>query len=206
MKNAKLILFLIFIATSCYAQQLPTENSSVLRTIIIGNDTMPLVTMPSFEIESKKVVRTKSEQRRYDRLQRNVMVAYPYAKLAGDMLKQCEVELAKIDNEQDRKEYMKLVEQKIEDEFGDELSDLSISQGVILIKLIDRETGNTSYEVVEDLRGKFSAFFWQGLARLFGHNLKDEFDSNGDEKMIEEIMAMIESGNMPYIARKKQHH
>jgi hypothetical protein len=82
----------------------------------------------------------------------------------------------------------------LKEQFGSELTSLTINQGRILIALIDRETGETSYELVEELRGKFSAFFWQGLARIFGHNLKTHYDPDGEQRDIENIVQQIELG------------
>jgi hypothetical protein len=73
---------------------------------------------------------------------------------------------------------------------------LTVTQGRILIKLIDRETGNTSYSLVKELRGSLQAFFWQGLARLFGSNLKSEYDANGQDVQIEAIVQQIERGEL----------
>ena len=115
------------------------------------------------------------------------------AKLAGEKLRGYEGELAAIDSERKKKKFYKKVEKELKAEFGDELTKLTISQGRILIKLIDRETGDTSYELVSELRGNFSAFFWQGLARIFGHNLKSNYDPEGEDRMIEEIVQRIES-------------
>ena len=71
---------------------------------------------------------------------------------------------------------------------------LTITQGIILVKLIDRETGHTSYEVIKDLKGGFTAFFWQGIARIFGNNLKAEYNPDGEDAKIEDIVRGIESG------------
>jgi len=81
-------------------------------------------------------------------------------------------------------------------QFESDLKNLSISQGRILIKLIDRETGNTSYELVKDLRGGFQAFMWQSLARLFGSNLKDQYDAQNEDQLIESIILQIERGEL----------
>ena len=81
-------------------------------------------------------------------------------------------------------------------EYEEELKNLTITQGRILIKLIDRETSKTSYEVVKELRGSFQAAFWQAIARIFGSNLKTEFDPEGEDKMLNEIMIMIEKGQI----------
>jgi len=93
-----------------------------------------------------------------------------------------------------QREYLKQVEKDILAQYEEELKNLTITQGRILIKLIDRETRNTSYEVVKELRGSFQAAFWQTVARLFGSNLKVQYDPQGEDRMIEEIMGMIEKG------------
>ena len=85
-------------------------------------------------------------------------------------------------------------EKELRDQFEDELIHLTISQGKILIKLVDRETGNTTYQVIQELKGGFSAFLWQGVARLFGSNLKSEYDADEEDKMIEDIIVRIENG------------
>jgi hypothetical protein len=91
---------------------------------------------------------------------------------------------------------MKQAEEEIEAEYGQELRDLTISQGKILIKLIDRETGNSSYDLVADLRGEFRAVFYQAFARIFGYNLKIKYDPEGEDKDIELIVRMIENGQL----------
>ncbi len=97
-------------------------------------------------------------------------------------------------NEKSRAIYLKIVEKELKREFEEPLKDLSMNQGRILLKLIDRETGNTSYELVKDLRGGFQAFMWQSLARLFGSNMKSEYDPNGEDIMIERAIKLIEAG------------
>ncbi|WP_418165095.1 DUF4294 domain-containing protein, partial [Alistipes ihumii] len=74
------------------------------------------------------------------------------------------------------------------------LKKMTLSQGKLLIKLIDRETDQTSYELVKELRGGFRAFFWQSIARLFGANLKDTYDKEGEDMMVEELIRLYEAG------------
>jgi len=91
---------------------------------------------------------------------------------------------------------MKRAEKEINKEYGGELKDLTFSQGKILIKLIDRETGETSYDLVQTLRGKFTAFFYQTFARIWGYNLKVRYDPLGEDRQIEAIVRMIELGQL----------
>ena len=93
---------------------------------------------------------------------------------------------------------MKEAEDELTSQYTEELKKLNFSQGAILIRLIDRETGNTSYQVVRELRGRLRAFFYQGFARLWGYNLKSEYDphNNPEDDNIETIVTLLERGQI----------
>jgi hypothetical protein len=91
---------------------------------------------------------------------------------------------------------MKKAEQELEDKFGEDIKAMTYSQGKILIKLIYRETGSSSFDIVKELRGRFSAFVWQTLARIFGYDLKTKYDPGGEDQNIEKIVQMIEAGSI----------
>ena len=97
-------------------------------------------------------------------------------------------------NERDKRRLIKEVEDQLMAKYKEELKKLSITDGKVLIKLIDRETGRTSFTLIREFRGAFIATFWQGIARLFGNNLKEEFDPYGEDLLIEEIVTLIEIG------------
>jgi chaperonin GroEL (HSP60 family) len=99
-----------------------------------------------------------------------------------------------LSSEREKKAYTKQVEKELRANFEEDLKKLTITQGRMLIKLIDRETGSTSYELVKELRGNLSAIFWQALARVFGSNLKTEYDKDGTDKLTEEILVAIDQG------------
>jgi len=204
---------LVFIIVTIFISQAYTQKDSVSVTFpqqyipppkeytgsialsrIVDGDTMLVVYLPAVDITSTMIFKNKREARRYGKLVKNVKKAYPYAKAAGQKLEEYSLVLACVTTDKERKMVLKQAEEDLKAEYGHDLKKLTITQGRILIKLVDRETGNTSYELVEDLRGKFSAFFWQSLARLFGHNLKSEYDPEGEDQQIEEIVQMIESG------------
>lgn len=126
----------------------------------------------------------------------NVRKVYPYAILAKNKLESINCELEKLGTNSERKLYLDKAEKELRSQFEEELKNLTITQGKILIKLIDRETGNTTYSWVKELRGSFQAFFWQSIARLVGSNLKVKYDPTGDDKAIEEIIVMIETGQI----------
>ena len=101
-----------------------------------------------------------------------------------------------INNENDRKEYLKKVEKDVFAEYEGDIRDMTITQGRLLIKLIDRETQNTSYTLIKDYRGNLAAAFWQGIARIFGTNLKEEYDPYGEDALMESIILEIDAGNL----------
>ena len=196
------IVFLFFGLTSItYAQSDSTiayrlTSGQVVRAMVVDGDTFPIISLRTFNVVAKRPVKNKKYSRKYRKLRRDVKRAYPYAKLAGMKLMDYDIELKKLKNDRQRKKFMKRVEKELRSEFQDDVTKLTIRQGIILIKLIDRETGDTSYELVKQFRGSFSAFFWQSVARLFGHNLKLRYDPFGEDKMIEEIVRLIEKGEI----------
>jgi hypothetical protein len=163
---------------------------------VIDGDTIPIVPLKQVYVYSFKIIESKKQARKYSRLIRNVKRVYPLAKLAGIKLKEYEEILIKATSDHERKKIMKQAEKEMKENYGGELKKLTFSQGKILIKLVNRETGNSSYDLVAELRGKFVAFFWQTFARLFGFNLKTEYDPEGEDKQIEMIVRMIENGQL----------
>lgn len=171
------------------------RSGTTVTAVVIGTDTVPVVNLPVFRIMDVRNFKSKKEEKSYYRLKRDVMKVYPYAKLAGEKLRLYNDTLVKISSEKMRKKYLKKIEKELKEEFTDDLENMGVNQGRILIRLIDRETGNTSYHLIEELRGAFSAFFWQSMARIFGHNLKSRYNPReGEDKIIEEIVLLIESG------------
>jgi uncharacterized ubiquitin-like protein YukD len=161
------------------------------------------VTMPEVEIKEVTIVgggkgssARKRDYRKYERLIYNIKKVYPYAIIVRKRIDIVNEELRSINTERERKAYLKSVEKDVFADYEDEISHFTITQGRLLIKLIDRETQNTSYELISDYRGKISAAFWQGIARLFGTNLKAEYDRFGDDAAIEMILLEIEAGRL----------
>lgn len=207
MKLARILTFIGLLSCSSFASltaQSVTDSVNVLESVVIDGDTIPMFHIKAIEVWSPREFKNKREERKYGRLQRYVVKVYPYAKIAGEMLKYFDDTLKSFKTEFGKKRYLKKVEEQLKAEFGNELKKLTIMQGIILVKLIDRETGNTSYELIKQFRGSFSAFIWQSLARLFGSNLKLEYDPYGEDQLIEEIVQRIESGQIDYVKREKK--
>ena len=161
---------------------------------VAGGDTILVMELEPVDIVAPRVFESRREARRYNRTVRNVKAAYPYARLAGQMFREFSEQYETLESDRDRRRFTSAVEEEVRDRFEDDLKKLTFSQGLILIKLIDRETQHTSYELLRDFRGAFSAVFWQSLGRLFGFNLKTAYDPDGEDEMIEEIVQLIERG------------
>ena len=196
--NKSLFLFLLFV--SCLLQtkaQFPQQTPAGTKVpyIIEGKDTIPVVNLPIVNISDFGPEYMKNLQAYY-RLRFNVIKVYPYAKLAAAKINELNSHLATLNSNKERRQYTKEFEKQLRKDFQASLENLSINQGKIFIKLIDRETGHTSYEMIKDLKGSFNAFVFQTAARVFGHNLKDTYDPEGDDKTIESIIQQIESGRI----------
>ena len=158
-------------------------------------------TMPEIELDEVNVVRKVGfKQRfkwwRYRRLVYNVKRVYPYAVLVRESLEDVNDTLTMMPDDRERRKFLKRYEKSIFNEYEDDMRQMTITQGKILIKLIDRETQNTGFELIKDHRGAFTAVFWQGIARIFGTNLKAEYDAEGDDYLIEKVIYELEAGRL----------
>jgi hypothetical protein len=191
-----IILFFTF-SWSVKAQNLINNDTIyIMKAKIIDGDTILVSDLPEVIIYPGYLYKNKWDFWRYRRLVYNVKKAYPYAKLAAEKLEEIDYNLSKIKSEKKQKKYIKEAEDELMDEFEDEVKHLTITQGRILMKLIDRETGDTTYYLLKDLKGNLSAVFWQAVARVFGSNLKTTYDPDGEDKLIEQIVLMIEAGQL----------
>jgi signal transduction histidine kinase len=144
--------------------------------------------------------KSQDERQQYLRLKRNVLRVLPYAIYAQKRYEQLDRELALANSAREERRLIKLCEDEIKEKINSEVKNLSVSQGKILIKLIERQTGQTSYKLVRDMKGGVSAFVYQGVARMFGHNLKASYDPEEDF-VIENIIREYETVrpmNKPY--------
>lgn len=159
------------------------------------------VTMPEIEIKEVTVIarprmEKRSEYRKYERLVSNIKRVYPYALLVRRKLTEVNENIKNMTSEKERRNYIRTVEKDVFAEYEGDMREMTITQGRLLIKLIDRETQNTSYELIRDYRGKLTAAFWQGIARIFGTNLKEKYDGYGEDMLIELIILDIDAGKL----------
>jgi len=188
----RLVFLLVSLTILKVYSQVPGQY--VVRAKIEDGDTLVVGYLSQVIVFGGSGLRAHFSEGKYNKLINNVKKAYPLAKIAGVKFREYEVMLQSTWTDEEKKQLMKQAEQELRDEFEDDVRKLTFSQGIILIKLIDRETGATSYALIQELRGRFLAFFWQAFARIFGYNLKVEYDPNGEDKDIEDIVQMIEAG------------
>lgn len=192
---ALLFMLLGLVPTSLNAQV--SDDRKVRFGIVVEGDTLPYYHLGEVKVVSSASLLTDEEIRKNQKLIRNVKKMLPYAKIGKQRLDELEKQIGDLPK-RERKAAIKEAEKELLADFGDELSGCTISQGKVLLKLIDRETGRSSYLLVDELRGKLRAGFYQTFARLFGYNLKARYDpkNNKEDNLIERIVLSVERGKL----------
>ena len=168
----------------------------VIQKVERDGEKLPEIEIKDVTISGERKLFTGFQLWKYERLVYNVKKAYPYSIIVRDKLKDVNDALEKLHDDKERKAYIKDIEKQVFKDYENDMKEMTITQGMILIRLIDRETQNTSYDLIKQYRGKITAAFWQGIARLFGTNLKAEYDPVGDDFLIELIIGEIEAGRL----------
>jgi hypothetical protein len=171
--------------------------------LIIKGDT---ITGQSIDLEEVVILprlrlNTNEERRRYLILQRKTLKVYPYAKLAAERLETLNARMADVKSKRQRKKYTRMVQKFVENEFADKLKKFTITEGQILIKLIHRQTGETAFDLIKELRSGWRAFWYNNTAKLFDMSLKIPFDPEVEEEdfLIEDILQrQFDKGNLEF--------
>ncbi len=200
-----LLLLPVLAATSVYAQE--TIPDSVLQHIqqpelgpndtirvpakIDGGTLIPAQSLSPWWVMAPMPKKMKQRLERWTRLRNAVYVTYPYARKAGAIMNDMNAKLAHMP-EGEHKGYIKSREKELKKEFADPLTQLSVYQGKVLMKLINRQTGNNCYDIIKEYKGGVTARVWQTVAFFFGSNLKQPYDAQGDDKEMESIVQEVE--------------
>jgi hypothetical protein len=179
-----------------YTNVIKSDSGFICDAYIVDGDTLPLIKLYKVVIFPKRKFKNRRERRRYYRLEYNLKIVYPYAVLIGEYYNQITKELEHMPDGPQRRKYIRRKEKELKKKYQDALVNLTVTQGRLLIKLVDRETSHTTFEVIKQLKGSMSAYFWQSIARLIGDNLKSEYNPSQEDKYIEEIIAQIENGQI----------
>ncbi len=188
----------IFASDRAQAQAYHLSDGGVMmRGVQIGDDTIAYVPIREVVIFRKRVFKNQRDYENYWRLVRNLKKVYPYALVARNRFRTIDSVCATLPSDFARRRYITKQQQELSKEFESQLRDLTFSQGRLLFKLIDRETGRTTYEIIRQFRGGLTATFWQGVATVFSSDLKSTFDSTTQEnKMINELIDLYERGQL----------
>lgn len=211
MQVRKLILlfsrFLICLICACFILQASAQNKPPLvgkdhlginDTLIVeacpepNGDTIPCSWLAEAYVYGRLTAEGRRRYAEWTRLRNAVYVTYPYAIKASQVMNSINAQLANVSDKKKRKKIIEANEKQLKTEFADKLTQLSVYQGKVLMKLINRQTGNNCYEIIDDYKGKFSAGFWQTVALIFGSNLRQPYDPNGDDHDMETIVEDVE--------------
>ena len=184
------LIFFIFHALSVTGQENEPQQYTI--GIVESGDTIVYRELKEVVIIPQNM--TKRAERQYSSYVAKVKKVYPLAIEARELLKEYEPQYYALSNQRDRRKLMKNLEKELMNKHKEELKHWYISDGRILLKLINRETERTPYSIISDFRGEFNAVFWQGIARLFKNNLKAGYDPFGEDQLLEEVVMLIELG------------
>jgi hypothetical protein len=192
-KNIILIIIALFtFGASANAQRGPHDTIRVYAYIDENGDTIPEGWLEPFEIRAKMSEKMRKAWAEWTRLRNAIYVTYPYAKTAGKIMNEINAQLVNVTDSKKRKQIIKSREKDLKREFSDKVKNLSVYQGKVLMKLIYRETGTHCYEIIKEYKGGFTATMWQTVAVVFGSNLRQTYDPNGNEKAMEVIVRDVE--------------
>lgn len=178
-----------------YGAKAQTGDFDTLRVYAMidpNGDTIPYSILPPVSVFTQLTREQKKYWAEWTRLRNAVYVTYPYAIAASKIMNEINVKLVNVDNRKERRKIIHAREKELKREFTDKLTKLSVYQGKVLMKLINRQTGNNCYEIIEEYKGFMSAAFWQGVAFVFGSNLKQAYDASGKDRDMERIVRDVQ--------------
>ena len=192
-------LFLLLIGLEGFAQQTeaaPPQPSYVTQLCVYEGDTIPYVSLPAVYIYQPLQFKNKRQARSYNKLVRDVKKVLPIANEVQRAIIETYEYLMTLPDDKARQRHLKAVEKSIKEQYTPRMKKLTFAQGKLLIKLVDRQTSSTGYELVKAFMGPFKAGFYQAFAALFGASLKKQYDPTGDDALTERVILLVESGQL----------
>ncbi len=193
-KSFIIICFWVMLASAvANAQHKYGLNDTILSTAVIYNgDTIESKTLENLGVYYRLTAAQRDAKAKYDRLRNAVYVTYPYARRAGTVMNDINQNLILVIGEEQRKKYIRSREKELKKEFTDPLTNLSVYQGKVLMKLINRETGNNCYEIIKEYRGGVTARLYQTVAFFFNSDLKQPYDDKNADYVIERFVKEVQ--------------
>ena len=201
MKGIFHIVFIVgwlLVGSSSIKAQEPvtTINRLVVEACIDKGDTIPYVKLRTVYVYAPLRFKNKREQIRYNKLVRDVKKTLPIAKMINKTIIEKYEYLETLPNKKERNKHIKRVEKGLKEQYTPMMKKLTFSQGKLLIRLIDRECNQSSYELVKAFMGPFKAGFYQTFAALFGASLKKEYDPEKQDRITERVITLVENGQL----------
>ena len=199
-RRLNIVVMTLFAIVCCslslQAQDKQRINGYLVPMCIYNGDTIPCVQLRTVYIFRPLKFKNEKERQEYYRLIRNVKKVYPISREINQAIIETYEYLQTLPNEKARQKHIKRVEKGLKEQYTPRMKKLSFAQGKLLIKLIDRQSNSTSYELVKAFMGPFKAGFYQTFAALFGASLKKEYDPQGEDKLTERVVLMVENGQI----------
>ena len=172
------------------------EENNILRYVVVDGDTLYVDNIRPAKVYSKLPRQKGKDWRKYYRLVHNFSKAYPYALVARKLVQRADSTIAadKLKRVK-RDKYINTIQKELFEVFESQMRNMTVSQGALLMKLIDREVGKSSYNIIKDYKNGMAAGFWQGIAKIFGTDLKKPYDPEGEDALTEELVKIWEAGD-----------
>ena len=183
-------------ASAVWGSKTTTTEENALNYIVEGKDTIYIDHLEPSKVYSRLPRQKGKEWRKYYRLVYNFSKSYPYALVARKLVQEADSTIA-ADNLKwaKRDKYVNKVQKELFEVFEGQMRNLTVSQGALLMKLIDREVGKSSYDIIKDYKNGIAAGFWQGIAKIFGTDLKKPYDPEGEDMLTEELVKIWDAGD-----------
>ncbi|PID90372.1 MAG: hypothetical protein CSA97_03205 [Bacteroidetes bacterium] len=195
-----ILLALVGLLRIGYAQEDPTAfkmaDGILLPCWVENGDTIPYAYIPPVTVAAPRKFKSRRNYWAYQRKIRNLKKVYPYAKMARDTLRKMDSVYLTLKTRREQRRYVQKMNKQLRRQFEKQIRRLTYSQGRMFIKLIDRETGRSTFAIIKQFKGGFTASFFQGVARLFGEDLKARYDPTGADRILEELIQEYEMGRL----------
>ncbi|GHT18188.1 hypothetical protein FACS189429_4210 [Bacteroidia bacterium] len=203
MKKRNSIFFILLIinilnvgsAQNVEKRKIPEGGALLKIEILPSGDTVYLADIQGVHV-FPRVSYTATREQFFWKTVRDIKKTLPLAKIVGEEIAKTNRILVTLKTDKERKEYLDVFEKQVFDRYEPTIRDMTRSQGKMLIKLIDRECQLTSYDIIRIYKGSVTAFFWQGIARIFRADLKAAYDPEGEDKQLERIIELVEAGQL----------
>lgn len=188
-----MLLLAATVSTGTAMAQTSKNDTIRLGAVSENGAVYPMMFLEEFVVTGKFL--DPEARKRREKLKNDIFVVYPYAIAAAAIFKDVNANLEKMDARHDRKKYLKSIDKSLDVTFKEPLKNLSIDQGHVLIKLINRQTGQNCYSIIKELKGGLSAMVWQGVGVFFNNSLTREYDPLDRDREIEGLVRDLETSN-----------